>query len=131
MQKPKYEAIAEEFNLDRGESDFENQQHTEIAGKILKGSKYYDPFAKGKTLLQIRYAKYKGKYGFDYFLSNNYRIFDDHIEKNFIYNSINELFAAIRKFGKAFILENYSNHKTMIKTLDINFSNQFQGYLSL
>jgi hypothetical protein len=127
MQTPKFEEIGV-LNFDLGMRDFNNMQHTKISGIPLKESKYYDNQA---TTLHICFAKYENKFGFGYHLSNNYRIFDDHVEMKFEYVSIKELFKAIKSFGGTLIVSNFTNSKTMIKSLNKTFDKNQQGFLPI
>ena len=125
----KYENIAKEFNLDRGSKDFENGQHVSIVGKVPKGSKYFS--GNGEVNIQIRFAKLKGKFGFSYFLSNDYRIFEFGKKIEFVYNSIGDLYSNIIEELVIFSQKNFKQYKKVIKEIKTTFSVQFQGFLEL
>jgi hypothetical protein len=130
MVKPKYIDIASKFNLDRGLSSFDNSQNVGITGKLIKSSDYFDNG--GTTTLQIRYSENKKNlYGFSYFLSNDYRIFETGIKIQFKYNSIHELYKAINESCGLFIRKNFKRPEALIKELNISFNNEFQGFLEI
>ncbi len=132
MQKPSFEKI-ESLNLDLGKYDFNNTYHTTIDGFSKKKSKNYDANSIGPTTLHIDFSKNRksDKFSFQYHVSNNYRIFEDPLNINIEYDSLEELFIAIKSFGESYITKNFTNSKKMIKELNEIFDNKQQGFLQV
>ena len=130
MQKRKYQDMSN-LNFYKGMCDFDNMQHTSIEGFPRKNFKYYDIYAIGPTVLHINFAKKNNKFGYEYHLSNNYRIFEDFVGLKFQYDSIDELFLAIKSFGESYITKNFTNSKKMVNKLNEMFDNKQQGFLPI
>ena len=128
MQNQKIELL----NLDLGKYDFNNTYHITIDGFPKKRTKYYDVNAIGPTNLHIDFSKNKkNKFAFQYHISNSYRIFEDSLDVNIEYDSLNELFTAIKSFGTLYITKNFTNSKKMVKKLNEMFDNKQQGFLPI
>jgi RecG-like helicase len=128
MQKPKYESL-KDLNLDSGMNDFDNNQHITVKGKVPKNSEYF--WRSDSVDIQINFAKLKGKYGFNYFLSNDFMVFSLKNEKKFIYNSIQELYSGIIKELTTFAKKNFKHPKTTIYELNNALNFEYQGFLKL